>query len=229
MRTPVNVQPTGDRTEEKQMEDICLESEWGRKLTSLGWSDNAVQNFLHHWAPSTRKQYNFVIAKFTRFCDSHHLSVYQATDNIVAEFLSHIAAQSSRPKSQVFGSVSALQALYSALDHNPITSHIRHVAEGIVKCSTVVAMQKTCVMPISPFVDLFNRWPDNSHLTLKQLRLKTICLMALIFMLRPSDIAPRSQIRDPISGHVKNVVFSTSNLDFLPDGSLKGCFHGPGI
>jgi hypothetical protein len=142
------------------------------------------------------------------------------------DFLSQVAAKSKRPKSIVFGTVSALQALYSALEHNPITPEVRLVADGIVKCRTIVPMQQTPVMPIQPFIDLFSSWPDNDSLSVKQLRMKAICLMALVFMLRPSDIAPRSQVMNESAASHHDAVFSTSHLDFMPDGSLTVRFHG---
>jgi hypothetical protein len=112
------------------------------------------------------------------------------------------------------------------MDFNPITTEVRQAAEGIVKCRTVAPLHQTPVMPVQPFVDLFSNWPDNSLLSVKQLRLKTISLMALVFMLRPSDIAPRSQLSDPTSGNKRNIVFSVDNLDFSPDGGLTVTFHG---
>ena len=54
-------------------------------------------------------------------------------------------------------------------------------------------------MPIAPFRQLFLSWEPNDELPIKQLHLKSITLLALTLMLRPSDIAPKSVTYNPIS------------------------------
>ena len=80
-------------------------------------------------------------------------------------------------------------------------------------------------MPIAPFRDLFMGWPDNHKLSIKDLRLKAITLLALTLMLRPSDIAPKSVYFDAVSNTSKPVIFSTDNLCFA-EGNLTVTFHG---
>ena len=50
-------------------------------------------------------------------------------------------------------------------------------------------------MPRDPFLMLFSSCPENEKLLLKQLRLKAVTLLALVFMARPSDSAPRGAAR----------------------------------
>ena len=73
---------------------------------------------------------------------------------------------------------------------NPIDQDVRKLIKGLVKSGTVEHRQRSHVMPTQPFIQLFKTWPDNEELSMDSLRLKTITLMALIMMLRPSDIAP---------------------------------------
>ncbi len=50
-------------------------------------------------------------------------------------------------------------------------------------------------MPVDAFQKLFSAWKPSSQLALDYLRLKTITLLALAAMLRPSDIAPKSGLK----------------------------------
>lgn len=50
---------------------------------------------------------------------------------------------------------------------------------ALVKSGTSRPMQRSKVMPISSFPDLFLKWDDNNKLDLKALRLKAITLLAL--------------------------------------------------
>ena len=76
-----------------------------------------------------------------------------------------------------------------------------------------------------PFRELFNQWPGNAELGVKELRLKTITLMALLLMLRPSGIAPKAVHFDGNSASASQFVFSTSHIQFC-DGGANITFHG---
>lgn len=45
-------------------------------------------------------------------------------------------------------------------------------------------------------------------------------------MLRPSDIAPKTELYDSEAGFNKTLIFSTDQVHFLPDGNLKLVFFG---
>ncbi len=66
--------------------------------------------------------------------------------------------------------------------------HIKLLVEALIKSGTKVPMVRSKVMPIQPFRDLFTQWPDNNLLSIKDLRVKTITLIPLVIMLRPSDL-----------------------------------------
>ena len=51
-------------------------------------------------------------------------------------------------------------------------------------------------MPVSAFQQLFLSWGDNEQLSVKSLRLKTITLLALVLLTRPSDLAPEAKLID---------------------------------
>ena len=70
-------------------------------------------------------------------------------------------------------------------------------------------------MAIGSFKDLFLRWPGNECLGLEMLRLKTITLLALLRVLRSSDIAPKSELFDSATLTSDHVVFSLDQLDSM--------------
>lgn len=65
-------------------------------------------------------------------------------------------------------------------------------------------------MPVSPFIQMFQSWRENTSLPVVDLQLLALCAM-----LRPSDIAPRS-----------GRVFRHSMVTVLEDGDLEIYLHG---
>lgn len=61
---------------------------------------------------------------------------------------------------------------------------------------------------------------------IKQLRMKTLTLIALVCMSRPSDLAPRGINFDPKDLSVQNIALSLDNINFLPDNCLTIHFFG---
>ena len=174
------------------METLCLESVWRNKLSSLGWSSRCCEQFLLHWAPSTLRQYNDYIKHFCLYCADHGHDFPFVSEDIVAVYLCSLADSSERPRSKIYGTLAAFNAFYEALCFDAVSSNIRKFADALVKSSTNVPMNKTNIMPVQPFLKLFDSWQENDFLSIKNLRMKAICLLSLTFMLRPSDIAPRS-------------------------------------
>ena len=97
---------------------------------------------------------------------------------------------------------------------------------ALIKSGTKAPATKTPVMPIKPFHDLFLKWDHNNKLTLKDLRLKSICLLALYMMLRPSDVSPNAQILDPEEMTIKKLEFKRSQICFYDDNTMKVTLFG---
>ena len=70
--------------------------------------------------------------------------------------------------------------------------HVQLLITALVNTATQKTMAKSLVMLIQPFRYLFLAWHTNDQLSIKYLRLKTITLLALTLMLRPSHIAPKA-------------------------------------
>jgi len=81
-------------------------------------------------------------------------------------------------------------------------------------------------MPVEQFNALFTCWGENEKLSLKRLRQKAITLLALVTMLRPSDVAPKSVHFDPFSFEHSKMQFNTDQIVFESSGSMRISFHG---
>ena len=209
------------------MEDICLESVWGDRLDSMGWSERAKKQYMLKWSPSTLASYNKVVKKLQVFCDGQ-CSFPPRESSQVADFLCGLADTSGRPRGILSTATAALSCLYEGLGRDNVTNEpvVRNLVMALIKSGTKAPRKVTPVMPIKPFHDLFLRWPDNDLLTIRDLRLKTLVLMALAFMLRPSDVAPRGMLFDPTVQDQRRMVFSTRQIEFGEDGGVTISFHG---
>jgi integrase len=125
--------------------------------------------------------------------------------------------------------LAAVSCLYrvKALEDISQRQQIVYFKDALVKSGTVKPMEKSKVMPVKAFTDLFKSWPDNQRLSIRDLRLKAITLMAIVLMLRPSDIAPKGvkNITSESVG-VTKLVFSTDHIKCLPDGGMLISFFG---
>ena len=152
---------------------------------------------------------------------SHH-DPLQATQLDVVVFLCGIADGSERPASQLKSAVAAINCMYNALNEQSPAQDpdVSRLLTALTKSATTSPASRTAIMAIQPFHDLFSSWPDNDDLILEDLRLKAVTLMAIAFMARPSDLAPKGVFFDPATLSVKGHVFSTDNIHFHQDGSM---------
>jgi len=180
------------------------------------------------WAPSTLRQYNNTCQNFAKFCVENKLSWPPRSTAVIADYLCSLADRSDRPQSMLKCARSALVALYSGMDIGYIAQDptLIMLCTSLVKAGTSTAMKRSHVMPVEAFTDLFRNWTDNENLSIKDLRLKTICLFAIAAMLRPSDIAPKSVYYDPATNTEKRITFNANQIDFTPEGDATIVFLG---
>ena len=81
-------------------------------------------------------------------------------------------------------------------------------------------------MPIEAFVKYFRELGPDKDLSLKELRRKTVTLLSLVFMARPSDLAPKGVVFNSSTLSVEKTVLSTDDIRFNEDGSLSITFWG---
>ena len=211
-----------------EMEDIRLEAIWQKQLEKQGWSSRAIAQFPLCLAKSSLSSYNRIVVKYKLFCDSIKRQFPCSDSCVLAEFLCMIADGSERPRSTLRTAVSALGALFeTVLDNNPLAEPaIVRLTTALVKSSTSEPMNKSRVMPVEPFYKLFGSWGDNLDLSLDKLRLKTISLLALSCMLRPSDIAPKGVLFDSTDLSERKFVMSVDQVRFEDNGNLTLQFLG---
>lgn len=204
------------------METVCLASLWEQSLADKGWSENNVSVYHFYLAPTTISLYNMYINQFKEHCTFMGCTFPPTESGVIADFLHEMARNSVRPKSKLNCAIAAINAMYDAIGVTSPgrSSPIYNMTHALVRAYTQAPMKKSTVMPVKNFSHLFKSWNDNSKLCIKDLRLKAIALLSIAAMLRPSDIAPKTRTADG------NVVFSTRQLDFQDDGSLKVLFFG---
>lgn len=210
------------------MEFDGLESIWEARLLESGWSDYAASLVKFCWSVSTRVTYNRVISNFHNFCSGNDIAFPPDNPGCIADFLCDIATASPRPKSSLNTSMAAIGALYrvSELPNPNGYDDIRALISALTKTHTTSPRQRSLVLPLEPFQKLFRDWPDNSALSLKDLRLKVITLLAFAFMLRPSDIAPKAVVMDKDAHVMGNLLFTREQIKFPPEGGVGIIFHG---
>ena len=212
------------------MENVRLASIWEQSVKSQGWSERAASQLKFSWANSTLKQYDRYIKAFEFFCNEngHEFPPDSGSTGIFADFLCKVADRSERPESLLKMHAAAIACLYEGIGWvNPMKDpYLYRLVTALVKAGTKRPAKRTAVMPIKPFYEYFNKIPSNEDLSLKDLRLKAITLIALTFMVRPSDIAPRTQLFDPVSSKMSPYMLSRHNVMFHSDGSLSLTFFG---
>ena len=189
----------------------------------------AIQRFLASLAPTTWGSYNKYFGKFAEFCWQRGIDVSVMNNlnsqSVVVDFLVDVSSSSARPKAILNGSIATIQNFCNATElQSPVDSNVLKLVNGLIKSGTTEPLKRTPVMPVQPFIELFVKWGSNDKLSLWALRLKAITLLSLTVMLRPSDIAPRSEQYD--QGVWLNTCFCRSALKFDSKGYLRMYFFG---
>ncbi len=209
------------------MAPICLASTWRYRLSSNGWTENAIELFLGAWADSTFISYDRALNGLYRYCVSTGVPFPPTSQADIAVYFSYLAQSSPRPQSSLNTTSAALQQYLGAIQAPPvIDDELKKLIVGIVKTGSKAPMKRSKVMPIQPFRGLFLSWPENNFLTTDRLRLKCITLLALVAMLRPSDAAPKNRTYNFDSGNMESFIFNTDQVTFHMDGSATIVLFG---
>lgn len=160
-----------------------MESLREKTLSKKGWSARAIRRMC--LASSTLPLYNGYLLQCFDFCDKNGVEFHNLDFARIVDFLCELADTSDRPKSKLN---SALAAIHLAFDALELPSQIRNpfgsrFVDALVKSGTRAPMTKSTVLPIPRLMDIFLKWPDNDELSLKQLRMKAVCLLSITAML----------------------------------------------
>jgi hypothetical protein len=216
--------------EKPTVEVVCLADLRKGRLRYDGWSPRPATQISLAWAPSTLASYDSITKKLASYCKKCGVEFPPSTKDIpvFADFLCHVSDSSERPSSILRSTSAAISNLYQALGqdspmHDP---DLLLLITALIKSGTHAPSTCTKVMPITPFNDLFQGWPDDEHLSIAELRLKTITLLALSFMTRPSDLAPKACKFDPDTMELQTFNLTTDMVRFHEGGSMTLQFFG---
>ena len=177
------------------MEHIRLENISSTRLRCLGWSNRAAYQATYCIAKSTLQTYNNYIGKFDLFCKEKQCEFSNNVElSVLADFLCELSDSSERPESVLGTATVAITFFYHSMgkDSSVHNLYIKRLIKGLIKTGTRKPMARQKPMPIQAFRNLFHHMGPNEQLSISDLRMKTITLMALVFMTRPSDLAPKA-------------------------------------
>ncbi len=202
--------------QKSKVEIVRMESLWEKRLTKEGWSSQAIKSAIASLATTTWSSYNLSISNFLFYLREQGVPWETCPDAVVVNYLQKLTQGCSRSQAKLT-QFSAALSCYGRVVDRPLhlSDSVHQVFAGTVKIRMVLPLQRSRVMPVNAFFKMFSSWKKNSELTLELLRLKTITLMALCLMLRPSDITPRS-----------GRVFRRSAISSDGQGGLEIYFHG---
>ena len=202
------------------MEGSNLESLWGSYLTNLNWPERAISQYHLSLAKSTREGYNRMIDKCKQYCLHNRITFPPSDTRYLAGFICYLSDGTPRPGSVLSCMMAALSHVYNALSVEDLTQnvHIRRLMTAVIKSGTQVPMCRSSVLPTERFTNMFLSWDENETLSIKMLRIKVITLLALAFMLRPSDIAPNAQLFNKDKGSEEKLLFTKDQIKFSDQG-----------
>ena len=202
------------------MEGSNLESLWGAHLANLNWPERAISQYHLSLAKSTRDGYNRMIEKCEQYCHRTNISFPPTDSRYLADFICYLGDGTARPSSVLGGMMAALSHVYNALNMEDFTQniHIRRLMTAVIKSGTQIPMCRSSVLPTDRFTNMFLSWEENDMLSIKMLRIKVITLLALAFMLRPSDIAPNAQLFNKDKGSEEKLLFTKDQIKFSDQG-----------
>ena len=215
--------------QKQSMAHLRLENLWSARLRCSDWSRRATRQTIHSTADSTLRSYNSYVEKYVLFFKTNnHDFTEEHNISALADFLCQIADSSTRPESCIKSTLTAVSFYFEGLGKpSPAyNSDIKRLTTALIKSGTVKPMSRQKPMPISAFYQLFHLLGDNEKLSMKSLRLKTVTLLALVLMTRPSDLAPKAKMFDPQSMTSKSVVLSLDDIHFNDQGSVTFTFWG---
>ena len=209
------------------MESVCLEGEWRKLLEKQEWPRCAIKTIHFCWAKSTLSNYNRLLQKFKDFCDENGYKFPPDNSSSIADFLCYLASGSERPKSLINNAIAAINAMTRVgMMPRLCDDNISSLVCALIKTQTLNTMKKSTVLPVQPINDLLISWGENTGMSLKKLRMKCIALLALAFMLRPSDIAPKSVKYNLDTNTTERFLFTTDAVHFPENGGVSLKFLG---
>jgi len=171
------------------VETASLQDLW--KEHAIEWDVETRALLEHSLRPSTLKSYDGILSRFKRFCTQHQYNYFPTSTAAVAHFLRDIVKDTERPGPTLITASAAIAGMYKGSTHadppkNQLLSMLR---QALVNTGTKRPRKNTPVFPIEKLTDYITGLGPNDTMSIKDLRAKTICLLALVGLFRPSDLA----------------------------------------
>lgn len=157
-------------------------------FTAEGISENTTDILLSAQRASTRAQYKSCWSKWDRWCVQRQINPLQPSVKDVLHFLTEIFEQ-GKQYATINTVRSAISSTVPHVDGAPVGQHrlICKFMKGVFNKRTPQP-RYTQTWDVSLVTSLFNNWPENDALDLKQLSKKCAMLLALTSAKRQSDL-----------------------------------------
>lgn len=131
------------------------------------------------WRGSTRNQYETVIKKWARFCGERCILVFQPTVNDVLEFL--LTLYKNDLSYSCINTARSALSCFIKINNIDVGKHplVSRFMRGIFQLRPTVSRYIE-ILDVNTFFDNIRNMNCNERLSLKQLTLKTVSLMAFI-------------------------------------------------
>ena len=164
----------------------CLSS----RLKQKGLSQRATSYVLKSWRPGTAKQYSAAWKSFCRWCGPKQVDPLCASLGVVCDFLTEQFETENKAYSTINSYRSALSSILPPFEGKLLGEHpviVRLLKGMYVTCPP--QSRYTTTWDVNILLNCLETWDPLCGLTLKQLTIKTVALVALVSAQRSQALA----------------------------------------
>lgn len=143
-------------------------------------SQSAKSILLASWRPGTLKQYESSLKKWGTFCSANTIHTYHPSVEEVIEFLTSLYQQ-GLGYSAINTARSALSSIITLPNNNPLGEHplIKRFLKGIFELRPALP-KYSFIWDVSLLLKYLKRFKSADTLGLKELTMKTVCLLTVL-------------------------------------------------
>ena len=167
----------------------CLSS----RLKQKGLSERAASYVLKSWRPATAKQYSAAWKSFCSWCGPKQVDPLCASLGVVCDFLTEQFETENKAYSTINSYRLALSSILPPLEGKLLGEHpviVRLLKRMYVTCPP--QSRYTTTWDVNILLNCLETWDPLRDLTLKQLTIKTVALVALVSAQRSQTLAALS-------------------------------------
>ena len=193
---------------------------------NLGLSNQVVNILVASCSLGTHKQYKSYLCKWQEYCTVNNLSSSNVTINDVLNFLCTVYTE-GKGYSAVNTARSALSLILPSIDGHAVGTHplVSRFVKGVGRLKPPKP-RYNYTWDVDLVFKLFETWPSNNFLDLKQLTLKLVSLLAIVTAQRVQslNLIKIDNIRE--EGDVIVIRIPDPIKTFRP-GGIQPCFKLP--